>query len=275
MKQEISIKTVIFQKGIENNTKQITSLFMDHYWNRTSWNFFSSDVLGYQPVDNDVDRLNAITILSPNLMAEIHKSDAFLRLEADVQNEQLNRVGYSFGFVLCFLIAFFLKSVTNWLNLRTAARLRSAVLTSVYLKSVESRVDYGISAHQIMALANEESVHLFGFVENGALIIGNLFGVMLVLLAALTLLSWPGIWPIFGIFLIFPLIAVLAKYSSFHYRRGMFHSSVKSTVVEEVCLNFKRILVLGFEQVFSERFRSEYLNFLIAQILTSIFSKMP
>jgi hypothetical protein len=174
----------------------------------------SADLLGItKPTDTNNETLDAIYMMNPNFMSKLlppksqnNNSTKFLRLENDVQNQQLNRVGYSFGFVLCFFAAFFLKGVTNWLNLRTATRLRSAVLSSVYRKSMESAVSYGIAAHQILAFANEEGNAIFSFVESGSLVFGTTFGVVFALIAAFVLLQVPGIWPIFGILLLFLLM---------------------------------------------------------------------
>lgn len=93
---------------------------------------------------------------------------------------------------------------------RTAARLRTAIIASVYKKSIKSSISHNIAPHQILSLANEESDIIFQLIESGMKITGTIVGLILSLIAAIWLLGVPGIWPLFGIFGLFVLGVIMA-----------------------------------------------------------------
>jgi ABC-type multidrug transport system fused ATPase/permease subunit len=192
-----------------------------------------------------------------------NKEDAlseFMRFEDDVKIEQLNRIGFSVGLIICFVTAFYLRSATNWMNLRTATRLRSGILASVYRRAMKSSVNYNVSANQILTVANEESNVIFNVIENGALVVGTLFGVVCSLAAAFVLLNVTGFWPSIVMAVELALLVVLAIVASYYLRQGMTSSGEKLSVVEEVCINFKSIVVMGLEKIYLDRFFKASVN---------------
>ena len=103
--------------------------------------------------------------------------------------------GHLTAFLICFILVILLKNIVNWINLRTAIRLRTGILTACYKKAMKSCMVHNISAHQMMNFFNEEGDSIFNLVENGTNIIGIVISVILCLVFAVILLGLPGILP--------------------------------------------------------------------------------
>jgi hypothetical protein len=103
------------------------------------------------------------------------------------------------GFMLCYFSSILLKSMTNWINLRTAIRLRTAIIGATYRKVMKSSITNKIAPHQILSYADVESEIILGLVDNGSKIIGTIAGVLISLISSVVLLNLPGLWPLLGI----------------------------------------------------------------------------
>lgn len=112
---------------------------------------------------------------------------------------RFNCIYFMIGFMLCYFMSIILKCITNWINLRTAIRLRSGIIGATYKKIMKSSVKNQISSHQILSFVNDESDVIIGLVDNGSKIIGTVFGVLISLIASVVLLHLPGLWPILGV----------------------------------------------------------------------------
>lgn len=106
---------------------------------------------------------------------------------------------YMLGFAGCFMMSMFLKSITNWINLRSAIRLRTGIIAASYKKAMKCSIANKISSHQILSFANEESDAIMSLVNNGSKIVGLSLGFIISLVASIVLLSVPGIWPLLGV----------------------------------------------------------------------------
>ncbi|XP_058813678.1 uncharacterized protein LOC131677708 isoform X2 [Topomyia yanbarensis] len=164
------------------------------------------------------------------------------------------RILLSLGVFLCFFGAMIFNSVKNWLNLRTAVRLRTAVLSSIYKRAMKSNIVNHVSAHQIMTMANEESDILFQIVESGVQLIGIFVGLILTFIAGFILLPLSGILPLLGVLPLLLLLIITGSISKTYYRKFLAFGARKCSVVEEICLNFKNIKSLQLDHIFEDRF---------------------
>lgn len=101
--------------------------------------------------------------------------------------------------MLCYFTSILLKCITNWINLRTAIRLRTGIIGATYKKVIKSSVKNQIASHQILSFANDESEIILALVDNGSKIIGTIFGVLISLVSSVVLLHLPGLWPLLGV----------------------------------------------------------------------------
>ncbi|XP_065095877.1 ATP-binding cassette sub-family C member 11-like isoform X2 [Ochlerotatus camptorhynchus] len=165
-----------------------------------------------------------------------------------------DRLLLSMGVFLVFFMAMFFNSVKNWLNLRTAIRLRTAILSSVYKRAVKSNIVNQVSAHQIMTMANGESEAVFQIVESGVQMIGIIFGFVLAFVSGLILLSISGILPLVGSLPLLLLLIVTGNISKTYYRKFLAFGSMKLSVVEDILLNFKNVKSLQLDTILIDRF---------------------
>uniref|UniRef100_A0A336MBC3 CSON012647 protein n=1 Tax=Culicoides sonorensis TaxID=179676 RepID=A0A336MBC3_CULSO len=158
------------------------------------------------------------------------------------------------GFGFSIPIATFFKFMTTSFNLRTANRLRTAIISSMFKKALKSRVNYNIAVHQIMTFTTEDGEYIFNLIEKGTLVTGILFGVILASIASIVLLGFPGIWPLFVIFPLFVIITFMAKISTQYNLRAECANAKKLTIIEELLSNYRNIKMLGFDKVFKSDF---------------------
>ncbi|XP_062702250.1 ATP-binding cassette sub-family C member 12-like isoform X2 [Aedes albopictus] len=180
-------------------------------------------------------------------------------VEVDASDGRRDRLLLSLGVFLCFFMAFMFNSVKNWLNLRTAIRLRTAILSSVYKRAMKSSVVNQVSAHQIMTMANEESESVFQIVQSGVQMIGIVFGTILSFVSGLSLLSLSGILPLVGSLPLLLLLLITGTISKTYYRKFLSYGALKLSTVEDICVNFKNVKTLQLETILSKRF-VDYLN---------------
>lgn len=180
-------------------------------------------------------------------------------VEVIASDGRRDRLLLSLGVFLCFFMAFMFNSVKNWLNLRTAIRLRTAILSSVYKRAMKSSVVNQVSAHQIMTMANEESESVFQIVQSGVQMIGIVFGTILSFVSGLSLLSLSGILPLVGSLPLLLLLLITGTISKTYYRKFLSYGALKLSTVEDICVNFKNVKTLQLETILSKRF-VDYLN---------------
>lgn len=179
--------------------------------------------------------------------------------KVDASDGRGDRLSLSMGVFLCFFMAFMFNSVKNWLNLRTAIRLRTAILSSVYKRAMKSSVINQVSAHQIITMANEESESVFQIVQSGVQMIGIVFGIVLSFVSGLILLSLSGILPLVGSLPLLLLLLVTGTISKTYYRKFLSYGALKLSTLEDICVNFKNVKTLQLETILSKRF-IDYLN---------------
>jgi len=144
------------------------------------------------------------------------------------------------GFISCLIVAIIFKGITNWLNLRTAIRLRSAVLAATYRKAMKSSITNNIAAHQILTDDIENVMQLVDYMTR---ILGTIIAVILAIVASAVLLHGPGIWPILAAIGFFCIPIILAKISTNRLRKSMHYLLRKMTIIEDFCINFRDISV--------------------------------
>ncbi|XP_055551634.1 uncharacterized protein LOC129733992 [Wyeomyia smithii] len=164
------------------------------------------------------------------------------------------RILLSLGVLLCFFTGMIFNSIKNWLNLRTAVRLRTAVLSSIYKRAMKSNIVTNISAHQIMTLANEESEVIFKLVESGVQLTGIFIGLILAAISGFLLLPVSVVLLSFGVFPLLLLMFITGNISRNSFRKFLAFGAKKLSVVEEICFGFKNIKVLQMERIFMDRF---------------------
>ncbi|XP_053688772.1 ATP-binding cassette sub-family C member 12-like isoform X2 [Sabethes cyaneus] len=167
-----------------------------------------------------------------------------------------DRILLSLGVLLCFFIAMIFNSVKNWLNLRTAVRLRTAVLSSIYKRAMKSSIVNNISAHQIMTLTNEESEFVFKLVESVVQLFGISIGLILAIISGFILLPISVVLISFGVCPLLVLLFIIGNISKIYYRKFLAFGVKKHSIVEEICFEFKNIKVLQMESIYKDRFMS-------------------
>lgn len=100
------------------------------------------------------------------------------------------------SFAGCYFTSSIFKSITNWLNLRSAIRLRTAVLAASYRKVMKSSVTNNISAHQVLT---DDVDNMIALVDYLTKIFGTLIGIIMAFIASIVLLNGPGVWPLLTI----------------------------------------------------------------------------
>lgn len=160
-------------------------------------------------------------------------------------------VFYMMGFAACFFMSKIFGSITNWLNLRTAIRLRSAVLSATFRKCIKSSIVNNISSHQIFTDDVENMMNLVDYLSK---ILGTVIAMILTLAASIVLLNGPGVWPIFGAIGFFIVPVMLAKIFANRLRKSMHYLIRKMTVVESFCLNFKDVMIHAMNYDYIKQF---------------------
>ncbi|KAL9693058.1 hypothetical protein quinque_012343 [Culex quinquefasciatus] len=164
------------------------------------------------------------------------------------------RLLLSGGLFLSFFAAMIFNSIRNWLNLRTAVRLRTAVLSSIYKRALKSNVINHVSAHQIMTMANEESEIIFHIVDSSVQLIGIVFGFVLALIAGFVLLPISGVVPLLGVLPLLLLLIITGNIAKSYYRKFLGFGAQKLSTVQKICLNFKNIKSLQLDSVLLSSF---------------------
>uniref|UniRef100_A0A1Q3FL69 Putative multidrug resistance-associated protein/mitoxantrone resistance protein n=2 Tax=Culex tarsalis TaxID=7177 RepID=A0A1Q3FL69_CULTA len=183
-------------------------------------------------------------------------------LAEDEFNGLSDRLLLSGGLFLSFFAAMIFNSIRNWLNLRTAVRLRTAVLSSIYKRALKSNVVNHVSAHQIMTMANEESEIIFHIVDSSVQLIGIVFGFVLAFIAGFVLLPISGVVPLLGVLPLLLLLIITGNIAKSYYRKFLAFGAQKLSTVQQICLNFKNIKSLQLDSVlmgsFVEQLNRQY-----------------
>lgn len=165
---------------------------------------------------------------------------------------------YMLGFAVCFFLSKIFGGITNWLNLRTAIRLRSAVLSATFRKSIKSSIVNNISTHQILTDDVDNMMNLVDYLSK---ILGTVIAMILALAASIVLLNGPGVWPIFAAIGFFCIPVVLAKISTNRMRKSMHYLMRKITVIESFCFNFKDVMIHAMNYDYIKQFYGETSNY--------------
>uniref|UniRef100_A0A7G3AKM0 Putative multidrug resistance-associated protein/mitoxantrone resistance protein n=1 Tax=Lutzomyia longipalpis TaxID=7200 RepID=A0A7G3AKM0_LUTLO len=179
-----------------------------------------------------------------------------MQFQREVGIPVLNRVGFALGMALCFFLKTILLSTSNWINLRTAMRLRTGCLAAAFENVMKSVITHTIAPHQLMTLAMDESEHIVELITKGHRVFGTVLHLILTFIVAILLLSAPGMWPLFVVFGLLLLGIPLAKISTFHLRKSLSHLARKLTVVEEFCIYFRDIVIFGNQNTTKKNFIS-------------------
>jgi hypothetical protein len=154
-------------------------------------------------------------------------------------------------FALCLLLSKLFATITNWLNLRTAIRMRSGVISASYRKCIKSSVLNNIAPHQILT---DDIENIMDLVEHQTKISGTIIAMILSLVASIILLKGPGVWPIIGSIGFFIVPLILAKISANRLRKSLHFLTRKMTVIESFCTNFKDIMIHGMSYNYVKQF---------------------
>lgn len=168
---------------------------------------------------------------------------------------RFNCLFYMLGFAACFFLAIIFSSVTNWLNLRTAIRLRSAVLSASFRKTIKASIINNISTSQVLTDDVDNMMNLVDYLTK---ILGTVTALILSLAASIVLLSGPGVWPIFAAIGFFCLPILLAKISTNRMRKSMHYQMRKLTTIESFVVNFKDIMIHAMNYDYIKQFYREY-----------------
>lgn len=163
---------------------------------------------------------------------------------------------YMLGFIACFFAAKLFDGITKWLNLRTAIRLRTAVLAATYRKAIKSSIVNNIAPHQILTDDIDSMMELVDYLT---IILGTVIAMILSLVASVMLLRGPGVWPILACIGFFCIPVILAKISTNRYRKCQHYLLKKITFIESFCVNFKDIIVHSLTYEYIKNFYCEYL----------------
>lgn len=163
-------------------------------------------------------------------------------------------VNYMLGFAGCFFASLLFGSITNWLNLRTAIRLRSAVLSATFKKAIKSSILNNISTQQILTDDVDNMMNLVDYLTK---ILGTIIAMILALAASIVLLNGPGVWPILAAFGFFCIPLVLARISASRLRKSMHYLFRKMTIIESFCINFKDVMIHAMTYDYIKQFYCE------------------
>lgn len=174
------------------------------------------------------------------------------------------------AFAFCLLMSKIFSTITSWLNLRTAIRLRSGVIAATYRKSIKSSILNNIASHQVLT---DDVNYIMELVDHQTKITGTIIAMILSLVASILLLKGPGVWPIIGSILFFIVPLILARISANRLRKSMHYLARKMTVIESFCTNFKDIIIHGMTYNYVKQFYGELkLIFLLFFLLNCEFS---
>lgn len=108
---------------------------------------------------------------TPNAMFNFYKFDLSF-------HERFESALYMILFAACTFMAKVFGSITNWLNLRTAIRLRSAVLSAQFRKCIKSSIVNNISSHQVLTDDVDNMLNLVDYLTK---ILGTVIAMVLAL----------------------------------------------------------------------------------------------
>ncbi|XP_055585408.1 ATP-binding cassette sub-family C member 12-like [Uranotaenia lowii] len=172
----------------------------------------------------------------------------------DPSGHLVNRIVLGVGVFLCFLFGTLFESIRNWINLRTAIRLRTAILSSTYKRAMRSSIVNRVSPHQAMTMSNEENEAIFQLVESLVRLFGILVGFIMAFLAGLVLLPASGMLPLLGVLPIFVVLLIAGSVSKAYFRKFLSFGAKKLSLVEELCNNFKNIKTLQLDVLYMGKF---------------------
>lgn len=218
--------------------------------------------------------LSTIPHKEPILLDDNEDSNNTIQFHIDPQMLKIYSIT---GFCICIFLSNFLKSMTSWINLRfvrffltifvffliftfaifprTAIRLRNGVLGSMFKKCLKSKISYNIAVHQVMSFAGADGEKIINFVEKSFLIPGIFTGIFLASIASIILLGYPGIWPLLVIFPILFIAFIVSKTSSKYLSFAAHFTATKLSIVEDLCTNFRNIVMLDFTKTLSKDFQ--------------------
>lgn len=202
------------------------------------------------------ERSGLLTINGTNPI-QLNTTDMFKIVKFDLSfRGRFECMYYMLGFAACFFLAKIFGSITSWLNLRTAIRLRSAVLSATFRKSIKSSIVNNISTNQILTDDVENMMNLVDYLTK---ILGTVIAMIMGLVASIVLLRGPGVWPIFAAIGFFCIPVVLAKISTNRLRKSMHYLMRKMTVVESFCVQFKDVMIHAMAYDYIKQFYCEFL----------------
>lgn len=216
--------------------------------------------------------LDVLAMSSENKALESDSDNATSTLQPPTQNQKVfdifkianfnlsiqvrpESLYYMLGFAICFFLSKIFGSITSWLNLRTAIRLRTAVVAATFRKCIKSSITNNISAHQILT---DDVDNMMDLVDYFTKVLGTIIAMILALAASIVLLSVPGIWPIFSAIGFFLIPVVLAKISANRLRKSMHYMLRKITVIESFCVNFKDVMIHAMAYDYIKQFYCKY-----------------
>lgn len=159
------------------------------------------------------------------------------------------------AFAFCLLMSKVFATITSWLNLRTAIRLRTGVIAAAYRKSIKSSILNNIAPHQVLT---DDVNYIMELVDHQTKIAGTIIAMILSLVASIILLNGPGVWPIIGSIGFFVVPLILARISANRLRKSMHYLARKISVIECFCTNFKDIVIHGMTYNYVKQFYGEF-----------------
>lgn len=144
----------------------------------------------------------------------VNATDPRMQFQREVGIPVLDRVGFAIGIALSFFLKTLLLSTSNWINMRTAIRLRTGCLATAFESSMKSVVTYNIAPHQLMTLVMDESEYIMEMITKGQRFLGTIFSLIISFILATSLLSTPGMWPLFVVFGLLILAVILVLIST-------------------------------------------------------------
>lgn len=159
------------------------------------------------------------------------------------------------AFAACLLLSKIFATITSWLNLRTAIRLRSGCIAAAYRVSIKSSILNNIAPHQVLT---DDVNHIMELVDHQTKVTGTIIAMILSLVASIILLKGPGVWPIIGSIGFFIVPLILARISASRLRKSMHFLARKISVIESFCINFKDIIIHGLTYNYVRQFYSEF-----------------
>lgn len=146
------------------------------------------------------------------------------------------------SFAGCYFSSIIFKSITNWLNLRSAIRLRTAVLAASYRKVMKSSISHNISAHQVLT---DDVDNMIGLVDYLTKIFGTIIGIIMAFIASIVLLNGPGVWPLLTIIGYF---CIPVSHFKFQSKAILLNNQFLDSIGENINKPFKKVIAFSTEK---------------------------